>query len=108
MNKIIKLGDLAKILRSKNAKPYLLTFDILFADEQSYQMVKNSQAINKEVISKLYGIQPEFIHIYEFDAARGIKITIPRPIPSGNVGDSDIAGTQQHAPLFEIEIYYSL
>ncbi|MBC7294459.1 MAG: DUF4387 family protein, partial [Thermoleophilia bacterium] len=28
-----------------------------------------------------------------------LKITLVRPLPSGSVGDTDIYGAQQHAPL---------
>ena len=31
------LGDLATLIRSKNAGPFILTFDIMFDDEASYR-----------------------------------------------------------------------
>jgi hypothetical protein len=43
-------------------------------------------------------------HIVFFDAARAIKITIKRPIDSGGIGDSDVYGAQQHAPLIDVMI----
>lgn len=99
-----KLTELARIIRSKNAKCYLLTFDILFDNPENYNLVKNSQVINKELISKLYNVKQDLIEIYFFDAALGIKCTIPRAIPSGAFGDTDICGSQQGALLYNIEI----
>jgi len=40
----------------------------------------------------------------EYDAGLGIKITYLRPVASGTVGDRDVYGAQQHAPLMNIEI----
>ncbi len=37
---IMKLYDVAKILRSKNSGPFELTFDIIFDNEQDYERVK--------------------------------------------------------------------
>jgi hypothetical protein len=67
--------------------------------------VKESGVINKELISKLYRVEDKnAISIISFDQAAAIKITFPRRIASGNIGDSDIYGAQQHVPLYEIEI----
>ena len=42
--------------------------------------------------------------IIPYDVAYAIKITIPRLVPSGDPGDTDVYGAQQHAPLLDIEI----
>jgi hypothetical protein len=100
-----RLVDLATVLRSKNAGPFELTLDILFDDEASYRRVKDSGVINRERIAELYRVSPETIsHIVFFDLALGIKITMSRPIDSGAIGDSDVYGAQQHAPLLEVRI----
>src|ERR1700674_4503712 len=38
----MKLAELASLIRSKNAGPFILTFDIMFPDDESYLRVKNS------------------------------------------------------------------
>ena len=35
-----RLVDVARVIRSKNAGPFELTFDIMFADADSYERVK--------------------------------------------------------------------
>lgn len=105
MAKKIRLGELAKFLRSKNAGPFKLTLDVFFNNSQDYQKVKESRVINKALISKLYRVKnQDDVSIINFDQAGAIKITFPRRIASGNIGDSDIYGAQQHVPLYEIEI----
>jgi hypothetical protein len=44
---MVKLKDIAEIIRSKNAGPYVLTFDIMFKDDIEYQKVKKDQVINE-------------------------------------------------------------
>jgi hypothetical protein len=105
MAEAVRLYDLAKVLRSKNAGPFELTLDIMFDDEESYQTVKRSGVIDRELVCKLYRVRPEDVyHVVYFDAARAIKITIKRPIDSGGVGDTDVYGAQQHAPLIDVMI----
>ncbi|MDD5196849.1 MAG: DUF4387 family protein, partial [Candidatus Omnitrophica bacterium] len=41
---------------------------------------------------------------YNFAQAWAIKITIPRAVASGGIGDTDIYGAQQHAPLYSLKI----
>jgi hypothetical protein len=38
------------------------------------------------------------------DAASAIKFTLRRRQPSGSPGETDVFGSQQYPPLFEIEI----
>jgi hypothetical protein len=105
MAEAARLYDLAKVLRSKNAGPFELTLDIMFDDEEKYQMVKRSGVINRDLVCKLYRVRPEDVyHVVCFDAARAIKITIKRPVDSGGIGDTDIYGAQQHAPLIDVMI----
>lgn len=101
----VKLVDLAKTIRSKNAGVDKITFDVIFNDAQNYEMVKQSGALTKESVAKLYGISPDRIadFVY-FDPGYAIKFTFFRNSPSGSPGDTDILGCQQYAPLMEIEI----
>ena len=40
------LGELARLIRSKNAGPFELTFDIMFDDEETFERVKKSGALS--------------------------------------------------------------
>jgi len=42
-----KLGDLARLIRAKNAGPFMLTFDVMFDDENVYRRVINAQVLTK-------------------------------------------------------------
>lgn len=100
-----QLGQLAKVLRSKNSGPFELTLDVLFDSEELYYKVKQSGQISKQTICELYQVTEDQIHhLVFFDQALGFKITISRDISSGTVGDRDVYGAQQHAPLMQLSI----
>lgn len=101
----MKLFELAHVLRSKNSGPYQVTLDVLFDDRAAYDRARKSGMITPEHIAALYHIPLSAITDFaEYDAGMGIKITYLRPVASGTVGDRDVYGAQQHAPLMEIEI----
>ena len=64
-----------------------------------------SGCITRESVAQLYHLAPErILEFVRYDAALGIKITYLRDVPSGTVGDRDVYGAQQHAPLMDIDI----
>jgi hypothetical protein len=100
----VKITDAASVIRSKNSGPYELTLDIIFNDFEVYEKVKQKKYINHELICKLYNVVPEqIIKIVEYDPAKAIKATIARPLCSGDLGETDVYGAQQHAPLLGLE-----
>ena len=99
-----KLTDLASVIRSKNSGPYELTLDIIFNEYEDYERAKRDKFINHELICALYGVTlEEIIGIVEFEPAKAIKVTIKRPLCSGDLGETDVYGAQQHAPLLGLE-----
>ncbi len=101
-----KLSELAKTIRSKNAGVDKITFDIIFRDADTYEMVRRSGAVTRETIARLYNIPEKRISDFVyFDPALAIKFTIYRSVPSGSPGDPDIFGSQQYAPLLDVEVH---
>jgi hypothetical protein len=97
------LYQLADIVRSKNAGPYRITFDVIFADRTRYEHVRDSGAITPESVASAYGLPlsqvSSFFHI---DHAMAIKVTIIRPRAQGTSGDGDMYGCQHHVSLMKI------
>lgn len=99
------LHELAKTIRSKNAGTDRITFDIIFERKKDYEHVRDSGTITKESIAQLYSIDENRITDFVlYNPANAIKFTISRNQPSGSPGDSDIFGSQQYAPLLNIEV----
>lgn len=99
------LRELAVVIRSKNAGAFGLTLDILFKDRKSYEHAVKAGVITAERIAHLYRIPVGDVRkVVPLEMFNGYKITIRRPIPCGSLGDADVYGAQQHAPLYLIEI----
>ena len=99
-----KLTDIASVIRSKNAGPYELTLDIIFNEFEDFERVRDGGFINEELICSLYNVTKEqIIGIIAFPPAKAIKATIIRPLCSGDLGETDVYGAQQHAPLLSLE-----
>lgn len=101
---MIRLIDIADVLRSKNAGPLFVTFDVMFGDKQSFERVKNSGVLTPELIGSIYGIDPADVSIITYDIVTSLKITIPRKEISGSLDDTDVYGCQQQVPLSNVII----
>jgi hypothetical protein len=101
-----KLEQLASVLRSKNAGPFQITFDILFADAATWRRVIDADVIRVDRIAALYGVPAAEVSVIPFSRVHAIKVTVPRTIGargSGSAFDRDVYGAQQHGLLGEIE-----
>jgi hypothetical protein len=101
---IMRLQDFAQVVRSKNAGPRRLTLDIIFSNDADYQRAAQSNALTAARLAPLYGVAAEAISIINYPLGRAIKIVVPRQIMSGDPGDRDVYGAQQHTPVLWIEI----
>jgi len=102
---MMKLADLAKTIRSKNAGTDRITFDIIFREKEKYDLVCKSGVLNRKFVAKLFNIpESRIVDFVEFDPAYAIKFTINRLRPSGSFGEGDVFGCQQYPPLLDVEI----
>lgn len=98
------LGELAKLIRSKNAGPWMMTIDVMLPDAETFEMVVRSGVLSSERVGLLLGIEPEKIDLYEYAPAHTVKISFPRSVPNGHPHDTDIFGGQQFAPLVKLPV----
>ncbi len=101
----VPLKEIAKIVRSKNAGPFEVTFDVMFDDEKTYLRFKRGNFITKSDFARLYGYSEDEILVFEYyDQALALKITAKRKVPSGSIGDTDVYAAQMHVPLMNYPI----
>ncbi|MFL2687433.1 MAG: DUF4387 domain-containing protein [Alphaproteobacteria bacterium] len=98
------IGELAKLVRSKNAGPFVMTIDIMFADQEIYDKVKASGVLNRQIVSNIYNVSENQVQFFEVDNCYAFKISIPRPNFQGDIKDSDSHAGQQYAPFIDIEV----
>ena len=99
-----RIRDLAKACKSKNAGPYELTLDIMFGDAETFDRVRRSGVISRALFARLYDVPESGVQLTEYPPAFAFKATFERRIASGAIGDTDVYGAQQHAPLLDVDI----
>ncbi|KAH8883029.1 hypothetical protein GQ53DRAFT_433468 [Thozetella sp. PMI_491] len=99
------LTNLARVIRSRNAGPYELTFDVIFGNEGTYTAVRATGALNLDAIKRLYGVSDsDVLACMWWPPAWAFKATIRRPRPSAAFGETDMYGTGQYVPLMYLEV----
>jgi hypothetical protein len=98
------VGDVADLVRSKNAGPFWLTLDIFFATDADYQRIAAPGILAQRIIADLYRVPSQDVRIFRLPDLRAIKISFPRRVPQGSFTDRDIHAGQQHIPLAQLAI----
>lgn len=104
------LSDLCRIVRSKNAGPYEITIDAMFASTEAYEAIKSSDLLSASNVAKAIGIsEQDIIWIGFFDPAISFKVTIPRirsgkKKSAGGFMENDIHGSQEHMGLASLKL----
>jgi hypothetical protein len=101
----MKLSDVARVIRSKNAGPFMVTFDVIFEDVETLEKVRATGSLTGQTVARLYGVSAnEIVDFAYYPVARAVKFSMYRPQPSGARFDTDVYGAQQHAPLLTMPI----
>ena len=98
------IRDIAKVCKSKNAGPFQLTIDVVFDDAAVFEKVKKTAVLGPALFARLYNVAEREVLFTPYDAAFAFKATLPRLVAAGDIGDTDVYGAQQHAPLLEVDI----
>ena len=97
------LADLASVVRSKNAGPFVITLDVFFKEGEAFRKVRDSGVITKASLAKLYRVsEDDILEVTFFEPAEALKISIKRWVSSAAPGDTDVFGAQQHVPLMSL------
>ena len=72
-----KLGKLACLIRSKNAGPFWVTFDIMFANDADFERVVSAKVLTKNWIARTYQVPEDSVIFLGNFAARAIKFSFP-------------------------------
>jgi hypothetical protein len=98
------VGDVAELVRSKNAGPFWQTIDVFADTETSYARLAGDGVLTPERIAALYHVDPDTVQVFRLPAIRVVKISFPRRRSSGSPHDRDVHAGQQHVPLCGLPI----
>ena len=93
------LGEVAQLVRSKNAGPFWMTIDVFFATDEDYQRAAAPGVLTEDVIAGLYRVAAADVALYRLPNIRVIKASFPRRVVQGSFADRDMHSGQQHIPL---------
>jgi hypothetical protein len=98
------LGDLAQLIRTKNAGPFWITIDVFFHDHTDYTRVTDAGVLSAPLIAELYRVDANAVRLFQLPAINIIKASFPRPTTQGSFTDRDIHAGQQHVPLLTLPV----
>jgi hypothetical protein len=104
MSAKLTVGDLAELVRSKNAGPFWQTIDIFFSNDENYRAVAENASLNTNAIARLYAVEADNVQIHRLPDIRVVKISFPRPSIQGGRHDRDMHAGQQHIPLTQLTL----
>ena len=91
------LGEIAHVVRSKNAGPFWLTLDVFFRSDADLAHV--ARFLTAELVGALYGVDASVVKRFELPEIKAMKFSMPRPVVAGSFADRDLHAGQQHVPL---------
>lgn len=101
----MRLADIAKVVRSKNAGPFIMTFDVLFDSEETLERIRAGGNLTRDSVAAAYGVSPNAVMDFDYyPFARAVKFSLRRPHASGSAADTDVYGAQHHVPLLELDV----
>ncbi len=100
----MKLGDLAAVIRSKNAGIHYVTVDVMFDDRATYESLRESGDVTRSSVADALAVPAEELRLFWYEPGMAFKATYPRAVPAGSFHDPDLYGAQQHAPLYDLEV----
>lgn len=96
------LADIATKVRSKNAGPFWLTFDIFCASSEDFARV--CRALDADRVARALHADPAVLKRYEIADLNVLKISLPRPQVQGTRMDRDMHGASFANILAELEV----
>ena len=88
----------AKVLRSKNAGPFVITLDVIFGTQSDFDNVRSR--IGTAGLAEAYAIPVDDVVGIDFvPELKAMKASFKRRLPCGHPGDPDCYGMNQEQPL---------
>lgn len=98
------VADVCTLVRSKNAGPYWVTFDLFFDTAENFARYANNPALGANTFAELYGADPALVKHFPVEALSILKISYPRSSAQGGEVERDMHCGQQYVRLLPIEL----
>jgi hypothetical protein len=98
------VGEVCSYVRSKNAGPFWVTFDLFFSSSDDFQRYARSPAIGPETFQRLFGVETSQVKHFPVESLEMVKISCVRPSPSGSRVERDLHSGQMFVRLLDIQL----
>jgi hypothetical protein len=85
-----------RLVRSKDAGPFMLTTDLFCHDADAYRRVCEVGVLEPSFWARVYAVDEATVEVHPVEAIHAIKVSFPRDVVSGDPRDRDITGGQQY------------
>lgn len=99
-----KVRDVCRHVRSKNAGPFWVTFDLFFDGPENYRKYHNSGALSPALFARLYGTDPSLVKRIPVEGLSMVKISYPRATPQGGMEERDMHSGQQYVRILDVDL----
>ena len=79
-----------------------MTIDAFFDDDDDFERARQSGITDPVTVGQLYATDPEYVRVFLLSRLRAIKVSLPRPVVQGSIGDRDMHAGQQYVPLLSL------
>ena len=98
------VADVCDYVRSKNAGPFWVTFDLFFKSKAEFDRYARSPAIGPKTFERLFGANPDQVKHFPIENLEMLKVSCVRPSPSGSRVERDLHSGQMFVRLLDIEL----
>ncbi|WP_044560864.1 DUF4387 domain-containing protein [Azospirillum sp. B4] len=98
------LKDVCRHIRSKNAGPYWVTFDLFFDGPENFAKYHDHPALGPDLFHRLFGADPALVQRFPVPGLEMIKISYARTSAQGGVVERDMHCGQQFVRLLDVAL----
>lgn len=98
------IKQVCRHVRSKNAGPFWVTFDLFFDGAENYRRYSDSPVLGPQLIQRLYGADPRMVRKYPVPKLHMVKISYARTSVQGGEVERDMHCGQQYVRLLDVEL----
>lgn len=98
------LPEVTTNIRSKNAGPFSVTFDIFFDSDEAFTRYSDDPGLQPLALSKMFNVPSQLISRYALPSLNVVKFSIPRRAPQGGPLERDMHCGQLYVALLKLKL----
>lgn len=98
------VNDVCRHVRSKNAGPFWVTFDLFFNSQENFERYCQSPSLSPKLFERLFDADPKQVKHFVVESLKMVKISYGRAQPQGGIVERDMHCGQQFVRLLDVEL----